>query len=182
MNRKIGIIVILAVIIILGIMFGKKRVDKTDLDMGRSALSSQSGEITEIDVREVGDNSVFDNKSILTDVKLTSEYLSGKEYLLANLFNESKVMLGFDGDKIYGKAPVNNYFGKYIISSDNFTIDRSGATMMAGPEKDMQNEVKYFELLNTVNSAYLTDKQALVLVTKKGQEMIFIEDNKTDNK
>ncbi len=172
MNRKIAIIVILAVIIIGGIILGKIRTDKADLDMSRS---TQIEEVAKVEVREMNNNSVFDSSSIITDIKLTPEYLAGKEYLLTNMFNDSEVMLGFDGDKFYGKAPVNKYFGGYVIGSDNFTINRSGATMMAGSEKDMQNEIEYFELLNLVNSAYLTDKQALVLVTNKGDELIFVE-------
>ncbi len=172
MNRKITVIVILAVIIIVGIIIGKKRTDHADLDMSRSA---QMQEIVEIEVNEVDNNSMFDSRSAITDVKLTTEYLTGKEYLLTNLFNGSQIMIGFDGKRFYGEAPVNRYFGEYEIGSDNFTIDKGGATMMAGPEKDMLAEVKYFEMLNSVNSAYLTDKQALVLVTNKGDEMIFVE-------
>ncbi len=174
MNRKITIIVILAVVIIGGIIFGKMRTDKIGLDFGRSAPQKVQ-EVAEIEVNEEDNNSMFDSPSAITDVKLTPAYLSGKEYLLTNLFNGSEIMIGFDGNNFYGKAPVNRYFGIYEIGSDNFTVDKSGATMMAGKEQDMQNETKYFDMLNSVNSAYLTDKQALVLVTNKGDELIFVE-------
>ena len=174
MNRKIIIIVILAVVIIAGIIIGKKRTDQADLDMSRSAPQKMQ-EVAEIEIDEVDNNSMFDSPEAITDVKLTTEYLTGKEYLLTNLFNGSEIMIGFDGDEFYGKAPVNRYFGMYEIGSDNFTIDKSGSTMMAGRDKDMQNETEYFAMLNAVKSAYLTDKQALVLVTNKGDELIFIE-------
>ncbi len=101
--------------------------------------------------------------------------LIGKEFKLSNMFDGNEITLVLmEGNKVAGKAAVNNYMGSYTTGDDNgFVISETmGTTRMAGEPSAMDAEAAYLALLPTVVSISFDD-EALVLYTQDGTELIF---------
>lgn len=99
----------------------------------------------------------------------------GKEYQMLQAQNNAVITLGFSADepRYFGKV-VNNYFGSYEVKGDQIKFGPAGATMMMGPEKEMEAEHNYLQILPRIVSFHFVDSN-LVLVTNNGQEIAFKE-------
>ncbi len=102
--------------------------------------------------------------------------INGKEYKLVNTPDNAVVTIAFEetGDKFSGQAPVNRYFGSYVIEGEAFTFGPAGSTMMAGPENLMKAEYEYLQFLPTVKT-YKVDGKKLTLSNEAQEELIFEE-------
>ncbi len=99
----------------------------------------------------------------------------GKSYQLQNAQNKVTVVLEFakDEPRYYG-AVVNRYFGTYELDGTKIKFSPAGATMMMGPEKEMEAEQNFLGILPHVVSYKMVDDN-LVLITDNGQELGFRE-------
>lgn len=94
------------------------------------------------------------------------------EYAMLNAPEGAEITLGFNGTDFYGVAAVNNYFGSYTRNANgSVKFNTSGSTMMMGPRNLMEEERKYLNNLDRVNS-YKTDGDKLIL-SGKGQTLTF---------
>ena len=67
---------------------------------------------------------------------------------------------------------VNNYFGSYELDGSKIKFGPAASTMMMGPEKEMEAEQNYLQILPRVVSWHMSGSN-LVLVTNNGQEIGF---------
>jgi len=106
---------------------------------------------------------------------LTMDSLTGKSFTLTNMFEGSEITIMFEGDKFSGNSAVNNFFGSYEIKEGKkFVAGKTGMTMMAGPEPQMEAETKFMEMFNNIDTVSLK-KTVLTFKTKDGKELIFEE-------
>ncbi len=113
---------------------------------------------------------------------VTIEALSGKSYLLTNMFEKNDIFISFDGDRFAGKSAINNFFGTYRIDNGSKFVANdagmsTGMTMMAGSPDDMENDQKFMDLFNDIDTIALKDK-TLTFTTESGEKLVFIEADK----
>lgn len=89
------------------------------------------------------------------------------------LDSDSSVTLSILPDgTIYGRAPINSYFGAYTLSvSNGLVFSGIGSTLMAGEEQQMQNESAFFAALNNV-SGYKLENGTLHLIDNTGAVLL----------
>lgn len=74
----------------------------------------------------------------------------------------TEITLVFDGSngRLGGSGGVNTYFGSYQATGAKLTLTGPiGSTMMAGPQDTMDQESRYFTLLQTAESFKIEGKQ-----------------------
>ena len=102
--------------------------------------------------------------------------LSGREFKLLAAPENAEITIGFEKDNnaFFGQAPINRYFGSYVINEDNITFNPAGATMMAGPENLMKTESDYLQFLGTVKKYKLEDNKLYLI----GDKVLEFEETK----
>lgn len=93
-------------------------------------------------------------------------------YKMVNSPNDVPVTLSFADDGSLNAKVVNVIMGNYEIKDNNLTIIPGGTTMMMGPQKEMEAEQIFMQMLIAVNS-YKTDGNRLELITEDGKSFIF---------
>ncbi|NNJ72334.1 MAG: META domain-containing protein [Enterobacterales bacterium] len=85
------------------------------------------------------------------------------------------VSLMIRGEKITGTGGANRYFAGWVYADSKLTISPIGATkrMMIEPNGVMQQEQRYFELLQAAVSVEI-EGQLLILINSDGQRLVFI--------
>lgn len=80
--------------------------------------------------------------------------------------------------KIYGKAPVNRFFGGIEIKNGEWKCNQPmGVTMMAGEEKLMELERNYLESLEKVRTVHLKDDQLILKTENERTVLCFVGKN-----
>lgn len=74
-------------------------------------------------------------------------FKDGTEFILKNMYEDIKITIGFHEGRIFGFSGVNRYMGSYKASDGKVEFGQMGSTMMAGPEKNMDAEFEYLNLL-----------------------------------
>ncbi|WP_295156643.1 META domain-containing protein [uncultured Brachyspira sp.] len=108
-----------------------------------------------------------------TVVVTTVEDLTGKEFILTNMYEGKEVTIAFsDTNMLGGKSAVNSYFTEYSLDSGKLILNALGSTKMAGPEEDMAVEYEYLEILNGADTISL-DGDVLTITTDSGTNLIY---------
>ena len=84
------------------------------------------------------------------------------EYKMLNAPENAEITIGFEGDRYFGAAAVNRYFGSFEKEGNQIKFGPSGATMMAGPENLMKAEHQYLQDLAKVKT-YTIEGNTLTL-------------------
>ena len=96
------------------------------------------------------------------------------EYVMLNAPEDAEITIGFEGERFFGKAAVNNYFGSFTKTDKTIKFGPAGSTMMMGPQEQMEAEQKYLAQLPKVKSFKLDGKK-LTLYTSDDQELVYEE-------
>lgn len=95
--------------------------------------------------------------------------LQGVEWVVEDIAGtgivaDSRVTLAFDAEgKVAGSGSCNRYFGPYTLVADKVTFGNMASTMMACPEALMEQERRFLQTLQQVQSFGITADGALVL-------------------
>lgn len=84
------------------------------------------------------------------------------EYKMTNAPENAEITIGFEGDRYFGNAAINRYFGSFEKEGNQIKFGPSGATMMAGPENLMKAEHQYLQDLSKVTT-YTLEGNTLTL-------------------
>ena len=98
------------------------------------------------------------------------------EYKMLNAPENAEITIGFEGDRYFGNAAINRYFGSFEKERNQIKFGPSGATMMAGPENLMKAERQYLQDLSKITS-YTLDGDTLTL-TGDGTVLTFEKQKK----
>ncbi len=93
-------------------------------------------------------------------------------YKMLNSPNDVPVTLSFADDGSLNAKVVNVIMGNYEIKGNALTIILGGTTMMMGPQKEMEAEQIFMQILIAVKS-YKTKEESLELITEDGKSFIF---------
>lgn len=93
-------------------------------------------------------------------------------YKMLNSPNDVPVTLSFADDGSLNAKVVNVIMGNYEIKGNALTIIPGGTTMMMGPQKEMEAEQIFMQILIAVKS-YKTKGESLELITEDGKSFIF---------
>lgn len=95
--------------------------------------------------------------------------LQGVEWVVeviadTGIVDDSRVTLVFGAEgKVAGSGSCNRYFGPYTLAADKVTFGNMASTMMACPEALMEQERRFLQTLQQVQSFEITADGALVL-------------------
>ncbi len=110
---------------------------------------------------------------ILTACGKSLKDFETKEFILSNLYNDYKITLSFEGEKLYGFSGVNRYFGSFKLDGNKIEISNLAMTKMAGPPEEMKAEQAYLDLLNkAVKFEILKDN--LILYADNNEKLEFV--------
>ncbi len=86
-----------------------------------------------------------------TKVGTSQPDITNTKWVLADDVSGKKPTLNIDSAKINGNSGCNSYFGELTLdkASGNFVAQRVGATKMACPNMEVENN--YFSMLNQAN-------------------------------
>lgn len=84
------------------------------------------------------------------------------EYVMLNAPEDAEITIGFEGERFFGKAAVNNYFGSFTKTDKTIKFGPAGSTMMAGPEPLMKVESTYLQDLVKINGYNLQGKTLIL--------------------
>lgn len=106
---------------------------------------------------------------------LATDPLQGVEWVVEDIagtgiVDSSRATLMLDGGKVAGSGSCNRYFGPYTLVGDKLTFGNMASTMMACPEALMEQEQRFLQALQQVQSFEFTPDGALVL--RAGDETI----------
>lgn len=93
----------------------------------------------------------------------------GEAGSLKSVLPGAEITLRFDGSngRFGGSGGVNRYFGGYQATDGKLTLTGPiGSTMMAGPQDAMDQESRYFTLLQTAESFKIEGKQLQITCGK----------------
>lgn len=85
--------------------------------------------------------------SVAGSISLQTAY--GQEFVLSNMYQNMKITITFDKDRVYGFSGVNRYSGAYSITGGKVAFSEMVSTMMAGSEDAMKAEQDYLIQLNS---------------------------------
>lgn len=103
-----------------------------------------------------------------------SENLKAGTYKMVNSPNNVPITLSFADDGSLNAKVVNIIMGNYEIKGGALTITLGGATMMMGPQKEMEAEQTFVQMLSNVKSYKMKDNR-LELMSKDGNILLFDE-------
>ncbi|MEI7434154.1 MAG: META domain-containing protein [Methanomicrobiales archaeon] len=90
----------------------------------------------------------------------------------------SKITLKFNGDgSIGGSGGINLYFGSYTQNGNSITFGPLGCTEMAGPEPLMDQESRYFSLLDSTRTSHATESTLELSDASDRIVLVFRSDN-----
>ena len=104
-----------------------------------------------------------------TSWELSKIQQKGKNLLFPK---EADITINFSKDEINGRSAVNSYFGNYVIKNNVLHSSNIASTLMAGSQKLMDIERKFFDILQS-SPKVSYDKETLTLSGKKGEIWIF---------
>lgn len=84
------------------------------------------------------------------------------EYVMLNAPEDAEITIGFEGERFFGKAAVNNYFGSFTKTDKTIKFGPAGSTMMAGPEPLMKVESTYLQDLAKIDGYNLQGKTLIL--------------------
>ena len=93
-------------------------------------------------------------------------------YKMLNSPNEAPITLSFNADGTINAKVVNIIMGNYKVENNNLIIIPGGSTMMMGPEKEMEAEQYFLQVLLDVQSYKIIDNH-LELFTSDNKQLIF---------
>ena len=93
-------------------------------------------------------------------------------YKMVNSPNDVAITLSFAKDKSLNAKVVNIIMGQYEVKDNTITITPGGATMMMGPEKEMEAEQIFLQMLLTIKS-YKMAGNRLELITEDEKTLLF---------
>ena len=103
------------------------------------------------------------------------DLLAGREWVVEDLdgggiIDRSRVTLEFDPaeGRVHGRASCNRYTGGYTLSGEGIRFGNAAATMMACPDALMNQERKFFRILEGINRFDIDATGALVLSGSNG--------------
>lgn len=104
---------------------------------------------------------------------LNKESILNKEYKLKNTrYKDLNISLKFGNDILYGYSGVNNYNSKYEIKNSRLYIYETAITLRMAEDEKMNLETEFLDLLKDNDKIEIKNNQ-LILLTKKGQKLIF---------
>lgn len=110
--------------------------------------------------------------------KKSTELLFNKSFTLVEPFENDLININFDEKRVYGHSGVNRFFGPYHLKDDSIQIGPLASTMMAGPQKDMDNEQMILKTLNSATS-YSYSNNLLIITSSNGEFLKFkLKENK----
>ena len=93
-------------------------------------------------------------------------------YKMVNSPNDVPITMSFSKDNNLNAKVVNIIMGQYEIKDSSITIIPGGTTMMMGPEKEMEAEQIFMQMLLAVKSYKMRGTQ-LELITEDGKSLMF---------
>jgi heat shock protein HslJ len=119
-----------------------------------------------VSVAEEGGHSTPANELSGTAWILTGSTLTGKGA------DQAEITAEFSDEQMSGQAPVNRYMAAYEVQGEAIEFGTIAATLMAGPEAQMELETEFFELLESVDS-YTLAEDALILRAEDAEVLEF---------
>lgn len=104
--------------------------------------------------------------------------LQGQEWRVTRIGGEpvipnSRAAIGFGTDGRYnGNASCNRVFGAYRLDGSTLTLSHGGLTRMLCQPAEMEQERKFVDLLDQVNSYQIDATGSLVLTTRSGARIV----------
>jgi heat shock protein HslJ len=81
--------------------------------------------------------------------------------------------LAFTADsRVYGKASCNRFTAGFALTGETLTVERAASTMMACAEPVMEQELRFLELLRSVQRFTLAADGALTLHAADGRTIV----------
>lgn len=115
------------------------------------------------------------NMAKLNDVKWVLTALNGKEIKLTDSNSEMFIQFNEAEKRVNGRGGCNRFFGNYEMDGNNLKFSPMGATRMACP--DMQLEQEFFQVLDGVDTYAIKDgvlsfksKGEVVALFKKAED------------
>ena len=93
-------------------------------------------------------------------------------YKMLNSPNEAPITLSFNADGTINAKVVNIIMGNYKVENNNLVIMPGGSTMMMGPQKEMEAEQIFMQMLPNVRSYKINDN-ILELITYDNKQLKF---------
>lgn len=107
-------------------------------------------------MEEEGGHSTQANGLSGTAWVLTGSTLTGRSA------DQAEITAEFSDEQISGQAPVNRFMAGYEVQGETIEFGNVAATLMAGPQGQMDLETEFFEVLGSVDS-YSLAEDSLVL-------------------
>jgi heat shock protein HslJ/membrane-bound inhibitor of C-type lysozyme len=105
-----------------------------------------------------------DPKSLLIGAEWIVEDING-----GGVIDNSRASLSFGEDgRVSGSSSCNRYSAEYALTGEGLTVSRAAATMMACAPALMDQEQKFFEVLNAVSTFEIDETGALILKSSAG--------------
>ena len=102
----------------------------------------------------------------------SSESFKTGTYKMVNSPNETPIIISFNDDGTINAKVVNIIMGSYKVENNNLIIMPGGSTMMMGPQKEMEAEQYFLQVLPDVQSYKIIDNH-LELFTSDNKQLIF---------
>ena len=93
-------------------------------------------------------------------------------YKMVNSPNDVPITMSFSKDNNLNAKVVNIIMGQYEVKDSSITIIPGGTTMMMGPEKEMEAEQIFMQMLLAIKSYKMSGTQ-LELITEDGKSLMF---------
>jgi heat shock protein HslJ len=104
---------------------------------------------------------------LLTGVEWVVEDIGG-----AGIVDRSRATLNFQGDgRVSGRGSCNAYAGSYTLTGESLAFGKVAASMMACTPALMQQEQRFFEVLQLVHRFEISDTGALILIARDGRKI-----------
>lgn len=100
-----------------------------------------------------------------------SENLKVGTYKMVNSPNNVPITVSFSDDGNLNAKVVNIIMGEYKAKNGSITITPKGATMMMGPQNEMDAEQKFIQTLPSIKR-YKMQGNKLFLILDDGKELI----------
>lgn len=103
------------------------------------------------------------------------DLLAGREWVIEDIagggiIDRSRVTVAFDPEerRVFGQASCNRYTGGFVLTGEGLSFGNVASTMMACAEALMNQERKFFQVLDGINRFDLDNTGTLVLSGSNG--------------